>query len=114
MTIVRATAGYEVPAQNMLVADRQGSIAIRSTGRYPLRPGDGRGDIIRDGSTSASDWRGSLPVDRYPAAIDPPQGFLASANQEPIDPDAPGPDRDVYLGADWPTPWRAIRRYSAN
>ena len=40
-----ATEGYDVPAQNMLVADRAGSIAIRSTGHYPVRPGDGRGDL---------------------------------------------------------------------
>ncbi len=104
---LRATAGYDVPAQNMLVADRSGSIAIRSTGRYPLRPGDGRGDVVRDGSTSASDWTGALSLDRYPAAIDPPQGYLASNNQEPVDPDAPSAARGVYLGADWPSPWRA-------
>jgi len=102
-----ATATYDVPAQNMLVADRQGSIAIRSTGAFPIRPGDGRGDVIRDGSTSASDWTGRWPVDRYPTAIDPAQGYLASANQEPVDPSA---TKDgLYLGADWESPWRAIR-----
>jgi len=101
-------ASYDVPAQNMLVADRAGSIAIRSTGTFPLRPGDGRGDLVRDGSTSASDWRGVLPIDAYPTAIDPPQGYLASANQEPIDPSVPSANRAVYFGADWPPPWRAI------
>jgi penicillin G amidase len=106
---LRAAAGYDVPAQNMLVADRSGAIAIRSTGAYPIRPGDGRGDLIRDGSSSTSDWRGYLPLDRYPTATDPTQGFLASANQEPVDPSAAPPDRATYLGADWPPPWRAIR-----
>ena len=100
-----ATAPYAAPAQNMLVADRAGSIAIRSTGRYPVRPGDGRGDLIRDGARSASDWTGSWAPSRYPQAIDPAQGFLASANQQPVDPAVdPG-----YLGAMWPAPWRAIR-----
>jgi penicillin G amidase len=106
---LRAAAGYDVPAQNMLVADRSGSIAIRSTGRFPVRPGDGRGDVIRDGSTSASDWRGALAVEQYPTAIDPAQGYLASANQEPVDPSVPSSTGNVYLGADWPPPWRAIR-----
>lgn len=106
---LRAMASYDVPAQNMLVADRTGSIAIRSTGRYPVRPDDGRGDVIRDGSTSASDWRGAQPLERYPTAVDPAQGFLASANQEPIDPSAVGgPTPPPYLGAIWPSPWRAI------
>ena len=29
---------YFAPAQNVIVADRGGTIAIRSTGHYPLRP----------------------------------------------------------------------------
>ncbi len=100
-----ATADYSAPAQNMLAADRHGSIALRSTGRYPIRPGDGRGDVIRDGSTRASDWTGWWTPDEYPQGIDPAQGFLASANQDPQHP-ADGPR---YLGSAWPSPWRAQR-----
>ena len=96
--------GYQAPAQNMLVADRAGHIAIRSTGRFPIRP-DNAGDALRDGTSSATDWRGDLPLERYPQAFDPPQGFLASANQQPRD-----PARDpFYLGANWYAPWRAMR-----
>jgi penicillin amidase len=97
---------FLVPAQNMLVADRHGSIAIRSTGHYPLRPDDGDGRRIRDGATSASDWRGFWPVSAYPQSFDPAQGFLASANQEPEAPDA----QLAYLGADTDYEvWRALR-----
>jgi penicillin amidase len=106
---LRATAGYDVPAQNMLVADRTGSIAIRSTGTYPIRPGNGRGDEIRDGATSKSDWHGFLGIGQYPTAADSPFGYLASANQEPIDPSAPASNQTVYLGANWEAPWRAMR-----
>ena len=95
---------YKAPAQNMLVADRRGSIAIRSTGRFPIRPGGGSGFEIRDGSTSASDWRGSLPVEFAPQALNPPQGYLASANQQPIDPKA----APYWLGGLY-EPWRAMR-----
>ena len=100
-----AMSAYVVPAQNMLVADRSGTIAIRSTGVYPLRPGDGRGDLLRDGSTRASDWTGSWPVTSYPQAVNPAQGFVASANQQPIDPLV----NPMYIGADWYPPWRAMR-----
>jgi penicillin G amidase len=97
---------FFAPAQNMLVADRSGSIAIRSTGHFPIRPGDGDGETIRDGSTSASDWRGFWPIDRYPQSFNPSQGFLASANQEPQAPDA----EFGYLGADHGYEvWRALR-----
>ena len=94
------------PAQNMLVADRSGSIAIRSTGHFPIRPRDGSGQEIRDGSLSSSDWRGFWPVDKYPQSFDPKQGFLASANQEPETPEA----EYGYLGTDHGYEvWRALR-----
>jgi penicillin amidase len=95
---------FVVPTQNGLVADRSGNIAIRSTGMYPVRPGDGRGDVLRDGTLSSSDWRGALPVSQYPFSRNPAQGFLASANQQPVDP-AMNP---AYMGSDWYSPWRAM------
>lgn len=100
-----AMALYRSPPQNMLVADRAGTIAIRSTGRFPIRAGDGRGDRIRDGSTRANDWTGDWSPSEYPQALDPAQGFLASANQEPLAPE----DQRRYLGANWLPPWRALR-----
>jgi penicillin amidase len=102
---MKAMESYIAPAQNMLVADRAGTIAIRSTGVYPIRPGNGRGDVIRDGSTRASDWTGQWPVAAYPQVVNPAQGFVASANQQPIDPLV----NATYLGADWFPPWRAMR-----
>jgi penicillin amidase len=97
---------YLAPAQNMIVADRAGTIAIRSTGRFPVRPGDGDGLAIRDGSTTASDWQGYWPVTTYPQAVNPAQGFLASANQQPIDP----VHDPRYLGYDNAyEAWRALQ-----
>ncbi len=96
---------YRSPAQNLLVADRVGTIAIRSTGAFPIRPGNGRGDLLRDGSTSKSDWTGYVVPQKYPRSANPARGFLSSNNQQPLDP----ADDKRYLGADWPAPWRAIR-----
>ncbi|MES2180340.1 MAG: penicillin acylase family protein [Gemmatimonadota bacterium] len=95
---------YMAPAQNMLSADRGGHIAIRSTGRYPVRPGDGKGSAIRDGSHSTSDWTTILTLSQYPQSFDPAQGYLASANQQPIDPSA---TKDWWGGTY--DPWRALR-----
>lgn len=97
--------GWGAPAQNMIVADRHGSIAIRSTGEYPLRVNGANGLDILDGSMSSNDWRGFWPLERYPQAFDPPQGYLASANQQPIDPRVV----PTYLGhASAFEPWRAL------
>jgi penicillin amidase len=100
-----AMAGFLVPAQNGLVADRAGTIAVRSTGRFPIRAPGATGQRLQDGSSSANDWRGNLPVFRYPFATNPAQGYLASANQQPVDPRIDS----TYLGAHWYSPWRAIR-----
>ena len=93
---------YRAPAQNMLAADRGGHIAIRSTGRYPIRAQNG--SVPLDGTSSANDWRGDLPVERWPQAFDPAQGYLASANQQPVDPRAAG----YWFGGSY-DPWRALR-----
>lgn len=99
---LEATVGWYAPTQNGLVADRHGSIAIRSQGVYPIRPEGTTGDWAYDGTTSASDWTGYR--DRVPMELDPEQGYLASANQQPVDPDAD----DAFIGSDWPSPWRAL------
>jgi len=93
---------FRAPAQNMLAADRGGHIAIRSTGRYPIRAKNG--SVPLDGTSSANDWQGDLPVAQWPQAFDPAQGFLASANQQPVDPRASA----VWFGGDF-DPWRALR-----
>jgi penicillin amidase len=98
------SGAFRAPAQNMLAADRAGHIAIRSVGRFPVRPGDGSGSRLFDGTTSASDWTGDVPVARWPQAIDPAQGFLASANQQPMDPAT----TSVWMGGSY-EPWRALR-----
>lgn len=101
-----ATAGgFFAPAQNMLVADRHGTIAIRSTGHFPIRPNGHTGLDILDGSTSASDWTGYWPVAWYPQSFNPAQGYLASANQQPVDPR----QAHAYLGDERAfDPWRAL------
>jgi penicillin G amidase len=97
--------GFFVPAQNILVADRHGTIAIRSTGHFPIRPKGHDGLQIFDGSTSASDWTGYWPVDKYPQSFNPKQGYLASANQQPQDPRT----QFAYLGDEHAfDPWRAL------
>ena len=98
---LEAMSGWYAPIQNGLVADGEGRIAIQSAGFYPRRPEGTRGDEIYDGTTRGADWLGSRSV---PLAVDPGQGYLASANQEPVDP----LQDSVYLGADWPPPWRAL------
>jgi penicillin amidase len=96
---------YRAPTQNMLVADRAGTIAIRSHGAYPVRGAGVNGGYVVDGRSAAADWQGELPLAQEPQATDPAQGFLVSANQQPFDP-AVVP---TYIGGHWADPWRAMR-----
>ena len=100
-----AMRGYQSPTQNMLVADRSGTIGLRSQGEYPLRPAGGDGAYVRDGRLTVSDWVGMAPWDSMPQVTNPAQGFIVSANQQPFDPAV----IPRYIGGNWPDPWRAIR-----
>ena len=96
-------AWFKAPSQNFIAADRGGHIGLRSTGRFPIRRGN-RGDSVTDGRTTGSDWTGDVPLQSYPQAFDPAQGYVASANQQPLDP-ASSP---YWWGGSF-DPWRALR-----
>jgi penicillin amidase len=101
--VTEALRLWDTPMQNVLYAGAEGSIAIRSTGHLPIRrAGHGRG--LLPGSTDAHAWVDRVPFDSLPAARNPVQGFLASANQKPT-----GPEFPYYLGHDWPDGYRSMR-----
>lgn len=98
---------YDVGSQNWAVADIKGNIAYFAGAKVPLREdlqtlGRADGDIppflIRDGtrklkhewlkapgssSGRMSDFQ-TLPFDEMPGLINPAQGFIASANNDPV------------------------------
>lgn len=98
-----ALRDWDAPMQNILYADADGRIAIRSTGFLPRRRA-GHGSGLLDGTTDRFDWVGRVPFDSLPHARDPAQGFLASSNQKPI-----GGDYPYYLGHVWRDGYRALR-----
>ncbi|TAE25463.1 MAG: penicillin acylase family protein [Candidatus Kapaibacterium sp.] len=98
-----AHKNWDVPAQNIVYADKQGNIALRSFGHYPVRKcGHGRG--IHDGSTDAGAWIGRVPLDSVPGSINPAAAFLESANQDPVPSTYP-----YYLNYNWGDLWRGAR-----
>ncbi len=83
-----ALHNYESPAQNFIMANRLGDVAIRVNGYFPLKS-KGQGRYILDGSNSANEWQGFIPMDQVPAVRNPPRGFVSSANQHSTDPSYP-------------------------
>lgn len=84
-----------VPAQNLLYADTAGRIGYQAPGRIPIRDGyDGKWPI--PGWTSEYSWSGYIPFDALPSVVDPPEGWIVTANQAVI-----GPDYLYFLTDDW-------------
>lgn len=93
---------FGMPSENMVWADKNGTIGWQATGMAPLRgnwdgllpvPGDGR-----------FEWKGYLPILELPHVTNPPEGFIASANQNNLPPGYPH-----FVGRSWSEPFRYHR-----
>lgn len=69
-----------IPPQNLMVADRHGSIGWSIAGRIPNRVGCNDSDD--DGPCR---WEGWLETEKYPRIIDPPEGQVWTANARVVD-----------------------------
>ncbi|MBI3737041.1 penicillin acylase family protein [Candidatus Sumerlaeota bacterium] len=93
----------EVPALNVIYADVEGNIAIAPHGDLPIRA-RGKGRVPVDGASGEYDWEGMIPFDALPISINPPRGYLASANGRPAPMEYPH-----YLGWMWDPSYRTRR-----
>jgi len=101
----REACGYNrMPSENMVWADRTGTIGWQAAGIQPLRrnwsgllpvPGDGR-----------YEWDGYLPITALPHEVNPSRGFVATANHYLFPNDYPYPEAVHYT---WADPYRASR-----
>ncbi len=101
----RAACHYShIPGENMIWADREGNIGWQAVGIAPVRrnwsgmvpvPGDGR-----------FEWDGFFPIMQRPSMLNPPQGFLATANENvtPV-----GYPYKEAIGFEWSDPFRGDR-----
>ncbi len=80
---VEALAHYDAPAQNFVFASVDGDIALHHNGKFPLR-WPGQGAYLSDGSDPTYEWDGFIPREHIPKVLNPRQGFLQSANQNPV------------------------------
>jgi penicillin G amidase len=95
---------YDGPAQNVVYADIDGHIGWRASGLVPIRRDSDDGLHPHDGSDPEEDWRGFVPMSDLPRVLDPPSGFIVTANQRVI-----GTSFPYLVTADWGPPNRARR-----
>ena len=98
-----ALRSFHSPQQNLLYADRAGTIGFLAPARVPLRAG-GDGRFPAEGWTGQGDWTGEIPFDALPQSRDPERGKIVAANNKIVPDDYP-----YLIAADWPSGHRAAR-----
>jgi penicillin amidase len=71
------------PPQNFAYGDVDGNIGYQASGKLPIRR-DWSGGVPVDGSTGTNEWDGFIPFDQLPSTLNPPDGFVVTANQNPF------------------------------
>ncbi|WP_025133847.1 penicillin acylase family protein [Leucobacter sp. PH1c] len=98
-----AAKQFDVPAQNLVYADREGNIGYQAPGKLPIR-GAGDGWLPQPGWDSAFDWQGAIPFEELPTAYNPESGVIVTANNAIVT-----DDYRYFLSRDWDTGYRAAR-----
>lgn len=75
---------FAVSAQNMIAADRQGNIAHVLAVTLPGRAQLANGTLVRDAADPAERWTERFDATTLPWILNPPEGFVASANNWPM------------------------------
>jgi penicillin amidase len=99
-----ATSFWDAPGLNMVYADVDGNIGYQSTGRTPIRVPEHQGIVPVPGWTGEYEWKGFIPFNEMPSTLNPPQGFIATANNRVVSEDYP-----YLLTYDWFPGFRAQR-----
>ncbi len=100
----RALADWDSPSVNFVYADVDGHIGYQSTGRIPLRAAGHQGLVPVPGWDGRSEWQGFIPYAEMPSVLDPPSGFIVTANNKVTADDYPH-----FLAYDMADPYRAQR-----
>ncbi len=112
-----AMATWCWPTQNVVYSDDQGHIAYHVIGKVPIHwfglgifdrpiPHDQLDLRFEWGDQVANQWITYIPFDQMPNAVDPPSGFLATANSRVSSEKFPIPLTD-----EWVDPYRVERIY---
>ncbi len=94
---------WDVPAQNFVFADTNGDIGYVMAGAIPTRA-KGQALLPMPGWTGAYEWTGLIPFEELPQVTNPPQHFIATANNRVV-----GDSYPYYITHEWLNGYRAQR-----
>ncbi len=95
--------GWVDPCNNFLFADVHGSIGYLCRGELPMRPPENAWLPV-PGWDGNHEWHGVIPFDEMPYALNPSQGWIATANNKPV-----GDDYPYHIGVDFAPAYRVQR-----
>lgn len=103
---VEALRDFRLVQQSIVFADTAGSIGMVAPARVPVRRADNdlKGLVPSPGWDERYDWQGWLAFDDMPRVIDPPSGYVVTANHKIVP-----PDYKPFLTSEWNLPFRANR-----
>lgn len=93
---------WHVPTFSLVFADVEGQIGFHAAGRIPVRRSLCRS--YRPGWDPEHQWQGLIPFEEMPHVLDPPRGWVATANNRVAADDFPH-----LLHGCWASGWRGTR-----
>lgn len=96
---------WRLPTENLVYADVDGNIGWIAAGLMPIRSWSGMLPVPGDGRY---EWTGFLPFEELPVSLNPPTGFIATANHNILP-----PGYDQPLNYEWASPYRYNRLVEA-
>jgi len=71
------------PGLNVMYGDKSGNIAWWAAAKLPIRPLHINSKVLIDGSNPDNETLGWIPFEENPMSINPPSGYVATANNQP-------------------------------
>jgi len=100
-----ALRDFHSPQQNFVLADTAGNIGLVAAGRVPIRKTLSANSLMpASGWDGQYDWTGFLPFEELPQVVNPPEGFIATANSK-VTPEGYA----HFITARWPDAYRQDR-----
>ncbi len=93
------TAGvreFSGPGQNFVYGDAKGNIGYWCGVRLPIRSRQQSTTLPLAGWTKETEWQGFVPFERLPHLFNPPEGFIATANNKIVDENYPYHISDLW------------------
>ncbi|ELR73535.1 Penicillin amidase family protein [Fulvivirga imtechensis AK7] len=80
----KAAEKIHAPGLNLMYGDNDGNVAWWAVGKLVKRPSHVNSKLILDGASGADDPQGYYEFNENPQAVNPPWGYVYSANNQPV------------------------------